>query len=110
METRQSEDKDVLIRRAFFDAQSRRWGLVEVAHINARHAPARRGPVEGEIAMAVRALPVLDAALRSIIVLAESADNLALIREIAISVIAFVEMPAPCHPAPQEDDEEEDGV
>ena len=75
METRQSEDKDVLIRRAFFDAQSRRWGLVEVAHINARHAPARRGPVEGEIAMAVRALPVLDAALRSIIVLAESADK-----------------------------------
>jgi hypothetical protein len=69
------------------------WGGREVALVNPR------GDIddetEGQIAMAMRALPLMDAALRAIIVLAEDAANLALVRTLAVSCIAFVEMPAP---------------
>ncbi len=45
--------------------------------------------------MGLRAVPLLDAAMRCILVLAEDVTNLTLIREIAVSAVAFVEMPAP---------------
>jgi hypothetical protein len=128
------------IRRAFYDAQSRRpyhfdaeliraivppggewecvasdgaitrsikWGHTEVALLN----PAGQidDTTEGQIAMAFRALPLIDATLRSIIVLAESAENLQTIRDLAISVVAFIEMPAPRISEPVEEDDGEDG-
>lgn len=69
------------------------WGRVEVAYMNPR------GQIfdtdEGHIAMAFRAMPVTDVALRAIIVLAEKPENLALIRDIAESVIAYIVQPAP---------------
>lgn len=126
-----------LIRRAYYDAESRRpyvgdpaivaaaippggdWDCVaepgaitrsivwrgrEVATVNPRGDLDDQ--VEGQIAMAMRALPAMDAALRSIMVLAENANNLALIRELAVSAVAFIEIPAPsCRPEPDEDDE-----
>ena len=69
------------------------WGSKEVALVNARGD--LDDVTEGHIAMALRAAPAFDAAMRAILVLAESADNLWLIRQMAESVIAFVEMPAP---------------
>lgn len=69
------------------------WNGREVALVNPR------GDIddttEGQIAMAMRALPVMDATLRAIIVLAEKAENLELIQKVAESVIAFVEVEAP---------------
>ncbi len=132
-------DTPALIRRAFYDAQSRRpyksdvaiikavippggdwscvaapgaicrsvmWGGTEVAHVN----PGGRlgDTVEGEIAMAIRSLPAMDAALRAIIVLAESAENLAAIRDLAVSVIAYTEEPAPPTSRPDEPEEDDD--
>jgi hypothetical protein len=69
------------------------WGGIEVAHVNPRGQ--LDDVTEGYIAMAVRAVPLLDAALRSIIVLAESADMAPLIRDLAVAAVAFIEMPAP---------------
>lgn len=78
------------------------WGAVEVALVN----PQGRidDHTEGQIAMGMRATPLMDAALRSIIVLAEAPENLPLIRELAISAIAYVEQPAPRieEPEPEE--------
>jgi hypothetical protein len=69
------------------------WNGREVALVNPR------GDIddetEGQIAMAMAALPLLDATIRTILVLAESADNLPLIRELAAGVIVHVERPAP---------------
>ena len=78
------------------------WGLQEVAYVNPRGDIDDR--VEGQIAMAIRALPAMDAALRSIIVLAGNPANSALIAQIAESVIAFVEMPAPRIEEPDDDE------
>ena len=69
------------------------WNGREVALMNPR-GDLDDG-TEGQIAMAARALPTMDAALRAIIVLAESDGNLTLIRDLAVSVIEFVERPAP---------------
>ena len=114
------------IRQAFYEAQSRRpysenaeivkaatppggewecnangdcygitWCGMNVATINpAGHLDEISEP---QIAMAVRALPTIDAALRAIIVLAET-----------ISVIAFVEKAAPHFVAAQPDEEEDE--
>lgn len=60
----------------------------------------------GEVAMGMRATPVMDTALRSIMVLAEDAANLPLIIEITRAAIAYVEMPAPRPPEPDEEDSE----
>lgn len=69
------------------------WGRTEVCLMN----PSGQlfDTVEADIAMAFRAMPITDVALRSIIVLAEKPENLALIRSIAESVIAYIEQPAP---------------
>ena len=125
------------IRQAFYEAQSRRpysenaeivkaatppggewecnangdcygitWRGMNVATINpAGHLDEISAP---QIAMAVLALPTIDAALRAIIVLAETPDNAALIRDLAISVIAFVEKAAPHFVAAQPDEEEDE--
>jgi hypothetical protein len=79
------------------------WRSTEVALINPQRSLGDM--VEGEIAMAIRATPLLDAALRAIIVLAEDGSNTELIRELAISTIAYVEEPAPSRTSPVEDDE-----
>ena len=69
---------------------------VEVALVNPRGDLDDQR--EGEIAMALRAAPVMDSALRSIIALARSSTNLELIERLATAVIAFVEQPAPPFP------------
>jgi len=74
------------------------WNSREVALINPRGDFTDQ--IEGEIAMAVRALPRLDMAMRSILVLAEKAENLELIRRMCASLIWFVEQPAPEVPEP----------
>lgn len=86
----------------FKDAVTRSvtWRGIEVALMNP--TGALDDETEGQIAMAARALPILDAAIRSIIVLAEDASNATLIRELAESVIVHVEMPAPKVPEPEE--------
>jgi len=110
-----------LVRSSFFEAQSRRpynrndmlvaaatpdggkWDCVVngdtrcIMFDGQKVATMQPGGIDrfGEIAMAARALPIMDAALRSIIVLSENPDNLALVRDLAMAVIAFVEEPAP---------------
>ena len=85
------------------------WGLQEVACINPRGDIDDRA--EGQIAMAIRALPAMDTALRSIIVLAGNPANAPLIAQIAESVIVFVEMPEPRVEEPEDDegDGDQDG-
>jgi hypothetical protein len=75
----------------------------EVAIVNARGD--LDDSTEGQIAMAIASLPTMDCALRAILVLAEDAANLDLIRRLAISVIAQVERPAPRIPEPAEENE-----
>ncbi len=79
------------------------WQGREVALVNPRGD--LDDSTEGQIAMAMASLPTMDAALRSIIVLAETTDNLDLIRALAIAVIAHVERPAPAIPEPDDDEE-----
>jgi hypothetical protein len=55
---------------------------------------------EGQITMALRSLPLLDYAMRTILVLAEDSNNIALIREIAETAVAVIEEPAPAIPEP----------
>jgi hypothetical protein len=81
------------------------WNDREVALVNPRGD--LDDVVEGQIAMAIRALPLMDAALRAIIVMSsDPADFSSLIRKTAESVIAYVEMPAP--EIVEHDDEPED--
>lgn len=91
--------RDGCITRSIF------WNGREVALVN----PARDldDGTEGQIAMAMRALPTMDAAIRAIIVLAESDANLTLIRDLAVSVIEFVERAAPSIAEPQDDEPSE---
>lgn len=81
------------------------WRSTEVARIDPSDDLGRH--TAGDIAMAVRAMPLLDGSLRAILVLAEKPENLATIRELAASVIAFVEMPAPTIKAAEEEDASE---
>lgn len=76
------------------------WQGREVALVNPRGDLDDQ--TEGQIAMAMAALPLLDATIRAVLVLAESADNLLLIRELAAGVIAHIERPAPDITAPEE--------
>lgn len=87
--------------------RSIKWSGREVALMNP--SGDLDDSTESQIAMAVRALPTMDCALRTIIVLAEDAGNLALIRDIAVSVIEFVERPAPALKEPDEDNGGEEG-
>ena len=77
------------------------WAGKEVAQINPRGDLDDQ--TEGQIAMAIRAMPLMDAALRTIMALADHDGN-TLIRKIAESVIAYVEMDAPKLPIADEDD------
>lgn len=74
------------------------WNGREVALVNPRGD--LDDETEGQITMALRSLPLLDCAMRTILVLAESGDNLDLIREIAETAIAVIERPAPPIPEP----------
>lgn len=76
------------------------WRGTEVALVNARGDLDDR--TEGQIAMAFRAAPVMDKALRVIAVLAKDPDNLDLIARIASSAIDIVEQPAPRVPEPED--------
>ena len=90
-----------------FDGSIRRsvtWGRIVVANLNPNGGID--STTEGQIAMAIRALPLMDAALRSIIVLAGNPANLPIIAELAESVIAYVEMPAPRIKESDEDGDE----
>lgn len=78
------------------------WGGREVARIT------YSGLEADEIAMACRALPVMDAALRAIISLASEPLGDPLIRDLATSVIAYVEQPAPPSQVPDDNEEEDD--
>lgn len=69
------------------------WNGREVAHVNPRGD--LDDETEGQIAMAMAALPLLDATIRTMLVLADTADNLSLIRELAAGVIVHIEQPAP---------------
>lgn len=80
------------------------WGGKDVFHVNP-HAIFDR-LTEGQVAMAARDLPVMDGALRAIIVLSADAENLELIRELATSVIAHVELPAPTRPRTDIDEDD----
>lgn len=80
------------------------WNEIEVALVNPRGDMLDR--LEGEIAMGLRATPIMDRALRVIFVLARDPTNLALIGQIARAAIDYVEQPAPDVPEPDEEDSE----
>lgn len=82
------------------------WARLEVALINPRGD--MNDSLEGDIAMGVRATPVMDKALRAISILAMGAENLDLIRKIARAAIDYVEQPAPRIPDPDGEEFEED--
>ncbi len=62
--------------------------------------------LEGDIAMGIRATPVMDRALRVIFILARNPGNIELIGRISRAAIAYVEQPAPRIPEPEEEEEE----
>jgi hypothetical protein len=76
------------------------WNRAEVAYCNP--AGDLDDEVEGHIAMAIRALPAMDKALRCIIALADDPENLPLIQRIAETVMAYVEQPAPMVHEPED--------
>lgn len=77
------------------------WRGQEVALVNPRGD--LDDATEGHIAMALRAAPVMDRALRVIRVLSHDPENLALIGDIARAAIATIEQPAPPIPEPEEE-------
>lgn len=79
------------------------WNATEVALINP--SGDLGDGLEGQIAMAFRACPVMDKALRVIFILANKPENSDLIRRIARAAIGAVEQPAP---SLTPDEEEED--
>lgn len=81
------------------------WRGAEVALINPRGDLG--DTTEGDIAMGMRATPVMDKALRSIFILAKDAGNLELIGAIARAAIDYVEQPAPriVEDEPEEDED-----
>jgi len=82
------------------------WRGKEVALVNARGDLDDR--TEADIAMGLRATPLMDKALRTIAGLADDPENLALIQRIARAAIAYVEMPAPAITEPDNDGAGED--
>jgi hypothetical protein len=69
------------------------WQGMEVALVNPRGDMLDR--LEGEIAMGLTATPIMDRALRVILVLANDPANADLIGKIACAAIHYVERPAP---------------
>lgn len=82
------------------------WWQTEVALINPRGDLA--DSTEGDIAMGMRATPVMDKALRAIFVLAQKPENLELIGRMARAAIDYAEQPAPRLVLPDEDEEQDD--
>lgn len=81
------------------------WNEMEVALVNPRGDFLDH--LEGELAMGIRATPIMDKALRVIFVLARDPANLDLIGRIARAAIDYVEQPAPAMPEPDEEEEDE---
>lgn len=81
------------------------WGGTEVALVNPRGD--LNDTTEGHIAMALRATPVMDKALRTISILARDPANAPLIERIARAAVDYVEQPAP-RIVELEDDEADD--
>lgn len=79
------------------------WNQTEVCLVNARGD--LNDTSEGQIAMALRATPAMDMALRAIYSLAGKPENLELIQDVARAAIAYVEMDAPPVREPDEDEE-----
>lgn len=82
------------------------WGRTEVALVNPRGD--LHDHIEGQIAMALRATPLMDKALRTISILAKDPANSELIELIARAAVDYVEQPAPRIVEPEEDDGTED--
>ena len=78
------------------------WGHTEVALVNPRGD--LHDATEGQIAMALRATPLMDKALRTISILAKDPTNSELIERIARAAIDYVEQPAPHIIEPEDDD------
>jgi len=76
------------------------WQDMEIALVNPRGD--MHDHLEGEIAMGIRATPIMDRALRVIFVLARNTENLGLVERIARAAIDYVEQPAPRIPEPEE--------
>jgi hypothetical protein len=87
-------------------ARSVMWNSMEVCQVNPQGQLA--DDVEGDITMGLRATPVLDTALRTIMTLAADPTNAPLIAKIAETAIAYVEMPAPRIKEPEDDEADED--
>jgi hypothetical protein len=85
--------------------RSVKWNQIEVAYMNP--AGDLDDTTEGQIAMATRALPAMDAALRIIGALSSDSANLPLIARIADTVVAYIEQPAP--PVREPDDDPPEG-
>lgn len=83
------------------------WGDTEVALVNPRGDLLDH--IEGQIAMALRAAPLADKALRVISILAKDPANAALIERVARAAVDYIEQPAPCIVEPEDDDEETEG-
>lgn len=81
------------------------WRGREVANVNPRGD--MDDILEGQIAMAIVALPLLDKALRAIIVLSEDPAHLDAIRKLALLAVAKIEHHAPGIPEPEEEAEVE---
>jgi hypothetical protein len=82
-------------------ARSITWNKTEVCLVNARGDLHDR--VEAQIAMGLRATPVMDMALRTIWALSKKPENLDLIGDIARAAIVYVEMDAPRVPDPKDE-------
>lgn len=77
------------------------WNAIEVALVNP--SGSLDDSTEGQIAMGLRATPVLDTALRVIHELSDNPDNLPLIARIAETAVAYIEASPPS--APDTDDD-----
>lgn len=77
------------------------WKATEVCLVNPGGSLDDR--TEGHIAMALRATPALDKALRVIQALAADPANLQLIARVAETAIAYIQMPAPEIVEPDDD-------
>lgn len=82
------------------------WGGAEVALLNPKGDLG--DATEGDIAMGLRAMPMVDCVLRAIMVLAEDPANLDLIRRVCCTAVAYIEQPAPLFPETEEDEGDPD--
>ena len=82
------------------------WQEMLVALVNPRRDMLDR--LEGEIAMGIRAAPIMDRALRVIFILAGDPTNLNLISRIARAAVDYAEQPGPPVHEPEENEDNED--